>query len=65
MSIRIPWDKYEAAILLDGWLRIKDGIPRNEVVNLVSYQLRKKAVNQGINIDSVFRNTNGIRACSH
>ena len=60
MSIRIPWDKYEAAILLDGWLRIKDGIPKNEVVNLVSYQLRKKAVNQGINIDSVFRNTNGI-----
>ena len=60
MSIRVPWDKHEAAILLDGWLKIKNGIPRNEVVNLVSYQLRKKAVNQGITIDSVFRNTNGI-----
>lgn len=60
MSIRVPWDKYEAAILLDGWLRVKEGIPRNEVVTLVSYKLRKKAANQGIAIDSVFRNTNGI-----
>ena len=60
MSIRVPWDKHEAAILLDGWLKIKDGIPRNEVINLISYQLRQKAVNQGLIIDSVFRNTNGI-----
>lgn len=60
MSIRVPWDKYEAAILLDGWLRVKEGIPRSEVITMVSYKLRKKAVNQGVAIDSVFRNTNGI-----
>ena len=60
MSIRVPWDKYEAVILLDGWLRVKEGIPRSEVITLVSYKLRKKAVNQGVAIDSVFRNTNGI-----
>lgn len=42
MSVRVSWDKYEAAILLDGWLRVKEGIPRTEVVNLVSYKLRKK-----------------------
>lgn len=60
MSIRVPWDKFEAAILLDGWLRVKEGIPRSEVITLVSYKLRKKAVNQGVAIDSVFRNTNGI-----
>ena len=60
MSIRVPWDKYEAAILLDGWLRVKEGIPRSEVITLVSYKLRQKAVNQGVTIDSAFRNTNGI-----
>lgn len=60
ISIRVPWDKFEAAILLDGWLRVKEGIPRSEVITLVSYKLRKKAVNQGVAIDSVFRNTNGI-----
>ena len=42
MSIRVPWDKYEAAILLDGWLKVKEGIPKNEVITLVSYQLRKR-----------------------
>lgn len=61
MLLRIPWDKYEAVILLDGWLKTKAGIPKNEVINLVSYQLRQKAINQGIEIDSVFRNTNGIK----
>ena len=60
MSVRLPWDKYEAAILLDGWLKVKKGIPRKEIVTLVSYKLRKKAANQGIVIDSIFRNTNGI-----
>ncbi len=60
MAIRIPWDKYEAVILLEAWLQVKSGIPKLQMVNLVSYQLRTKAVNQGIGIDDVFRNTNGI-----
>lgn len=42
MPAKVPWDKFEAAILLEGWIKIKEGIPRNEVVTLVSYQLRKK-----------------------
>lgn len=60
MSVRVPWDKYEAAILLSGWTRVKEGIPKSEIITLVSYQLRKKAINQGVIIDNVFRNTNGI-----
>ena len=60
MTVRIPWDKYEAVILLEAWLQVKSGVPRPQMVNLVSYQLRLKAVNQGREIDDVFRNTNGI-----
>ena len=60
MSIRIPWDKYEAVILLEAWLQVKAGVPKLQMVNLVSYQLRTKAINQGIEIDDIFRNTNGI-----
>lgn len=60
MALRVPWDKYEAIILLDAWLQIKSGVPKMQMVNLVSYQLRLKAVNQGLEIDDIFRNTNGI-----
>lgn len=60
MAIRIPWDKYEAIILLEAWLQVKAGVPKLQMVNLVSYQLRTNALNQGIEIDDIFRNTNGI-----
>lgn len=61
MAVKILWDKYEAIILLEAWLQVKSGIPKMWVVNLVSYQLRLKAVKQGIEIDEIFRNTNGIK----
>ena len=60
MSVPPKWDKYEAAILLDALLKVKDGIPKAHMVNLVSFQLRQKAVNQNIEIDEIYRNTNGI-----
>lgn len=60
MDIKIPWDKYEAVILLEAWLQVKSGVPKPQMINLVSYQLRTKAVNQGLEIDDIFRNTNGI-----
>lgn len=60
MPVKIPWDKYEAAILLDAWLKVKDGIPKAHMVNLVSFYLRQKAINQNIEIDEIYRNTNGI-----
>lgn len=60
MALRIPWDKYEAIILLEAWLQVRTGTPKLQMVNLVSYQLRLKAVNQGLEIDDIFRNTNGI-----
>ncbi len=61
MARQVPWDKYEAIILLEAWLKVKSGTPKEQMVNLVSNQLRLKAVNQGLDIDETFRNTNGIR----
>ena len=60
MAIKILWDKYEAIILVEAWLQVKAGVLKLQMVNLVSYQLRTKALNQGIEIDDIFRNTNGI-----
>lgn len=61
MAVRIQWDKYEAAILLDASLKvIQREIKRNEAIRQVSYMLRQKAINKGVVIDSVYRNENGI-----
>jgi len=60
MSIKLPWDKYEAVILLDALIKVKKGNPKTHMVNLVSFRLRQKAINQGIEIDEIYRNTNGI-----
>lgn len=61
MAVRIPWDKYEAAILLDACLRVDHGeIERTFAITYVSNILRKRAEHRGINIDSIFRNKNGI-----
>ena len=55
------WSKYEAAILLDGYLEVLAGkTPRKDVVSRVSKDLRQIAVNQGIAIDDIFRNESGI-----
>lgn len=62
MNVRPPaWDKYEAVILLEGMIDIKQhDMPRNIVVERVSQDLRKMARNRGIEIDELFRNVNGM-----
>ena len=61
MAIRIPWDEHEAAILLDACLAVIDvKISRTEAVLKVSKTLREKAIKNGIKIDSIYRNENGI-----
>ena len=61
MALRILWDRDEALILFDGLLSVLNGEqPRLRVVKAVSEELRKRALNKGIEIDDVFRNTNGI-----
>lgn len=55
------WNLHEAVILLEGLLDVQlNNSPRTEVINHVSHDLRTMAINQGNNIDDVFRNRSGI-----
>lgn len=61
MIVRIPWNKHEAAILLDACIRVEQGlVNRSEAITYVSEMLRNLAINNGQEIDLVFRNENGI-----
>ena len=59
--IRMPWNKYETAILLEASLRvIRDKTKKKECIKQVSEALRQMAINQGVQIDDLYRNINGI-----
>ena len=61
MAIRILWDKYETALLIDACARILAGEEsRKDAITRVSTALRKRAVDNGIEIDDIFRNESGI-----
>lgn len=61
MVVRAKWDKYEAAILLDAYMRMLHGeLKRAEAIESVSHALRNRAVAMGMEIDDAFRNLNGI-----
>lgn len=61
MTVRIGWDEYEVALLIDACNRIRDNkIDKAECVHKLSNLLRQRAKANGINIDEVFRNENGI-----
>lgn len=55
------WDKYEAAILLEGLLAsMKGELTRSAAIKVVSRDLREMALHRGVEIDEVYRNANGI-----
>lgn len=61
MPMRIQWDKYEAAILLEATINVLENkILRNDAVKAVSDTLRKIAIHKGLSINSIYRNENGI-----
>ena len=61
MAIRILWSLEEAVIMLDFLLKNLNGeIDRKEAISAVSKELRERAVRNGIEIDDIFRNINGI-----
>ena len=61
MALRVPWDKQETALLIDAYLRVKNKeLSQQEAVKEVSELLRCRAILSGMEIDDVFRNTNGI-----
>ena len=60
---RIPFSEHEAAVLLDGSLKVADGtLDRTRVVSAVSKTLRKMATSRGAEIDDSFRSEAGIRS---
>lgn len=56
------WDKYEVALLISAYVRIKSG-KEEKIAELkrLSEKLRKKAENEGLVIDDAFRNLNGMQ----
>lgn len=55
------WDKYEAAILLEGLLSsMKGELTRWDAIKAVSSDLKAMALHRGIEVDEIYRNTNGI-----
>lgn len=61
MAIRIVWDEYETALLIDTFWQIeKTPNRKQELIKGLSDALRQKAINSGVTIDEKFRNVNGI-----
>lgn len=61
MSKQKPWTKHEAALLLEGYIRVVEGkSSKRACVEDVSAKLRAMAVLQGEEIDDIYRNENGI-----
>lgn len=61
MPRQVPFTEYEAALLLDAYLKTLSGEKgRMESVRDCSMQLRQMALNAGSEIDDICRNMNGI-----
>ena len=61
MPRQIAFSEYEAALLLDAYLRVLRGeMSRRNSVQECSTHLRQMALNAGKHIDDVYRNVNGI-----
>lgn len=61
MPLQKAWDIYEATILLEALILVKEGkISRKDAIENVSRKLRDKARNEGFVIDDMFRNVAGI-----
>lgn len=59
--MRVMWNEYEAALIVEMFYRIKSGeLRKNEGASIVSERLRIYGVMQGISIDDKYRNINGI-----
>lgn len=66
MARQSPWDKHEAAILLDAVIKVRSGeLERKQAIVEVSESLRRKAQMAGTEIDNVYRNVSGITFQMH
>lgn len=61
MAVRISWDEYETALLLDAYFQVQGGeISRKDAVANISRCLRYHAIAKGFDIDESWRNAIGI-----
>ena len=61
MARQVPFTEHEAALLLDAYLTTIEGTAsRSEAIRSCSAGLRRMAINNGIVIDDMYRNVNGI-----
>lgn len=61
MAIRIPWDEYEVALLIDACNQVLDKKKtKPDMVRKLSKDLRERAKLKEIEIDEIFRNENGM-----
>ena len=59
--IKIPWNKYEAVILVDAYQRCVAGeMSKANAVSQVSKRLRSRVINMGIPVSDAYRNESGI-----
>lgn len=60
-QVNAGWNRYETAILIDAYLRVKEGnISRKDVIAEVSNRLRTRMLKLGVTISDTYRNENGI-----
>lgn len=57
---RVPWDKYESALLFNAYENIVSGKDFKVEALKLSNTLRQYAVNRGMKIDDTYRNVNGM-----
>ena len=61
MAQRISWDMSEAVIMLNALIAAREGrMSRKDAIESTSSELRSRAKSNGIKIDNIFRNVNGI-----
>lgn len=61
MTVRIPWNRYEIALLFDTYERASSGSDINSEAVKLSESLRTLATCKGIPIDETYRNVNGMK----
>ena len=61
LTKRIPWDEQEALLLFDTYEKIEKYPPKKiAIISALSINLRRRAQDNGITIDDIFRNNAGI-----
>lgn len=61
MAVRIPWDRYEVALLFSTYERVADGADLGGEAARLSEKLRMLAIRRGNSIDETYRNVNGMK----